>query len=413
MTYNSKIDKISKNNIAAKKSSEKGIEMNINKQLLEAANLNPTKNSRQEYIFTLCELIEKNELTLPLYQRDVSWTLAKCVELLNYQLLSKSPISAISMNIINNTEKEFAVPQVSFIERELLSETVRGQMSVVDGQQRLTTNYKAYCNHPDLKNVVLDLGKGKFVINTEAYRNNQVPVGVLLNKDDNKLITYTEDNKALRSPIVVNALLQIRNKIKTYQYTINFATDLTEDEQINWFEVLNNAGSRVSIIQMRFSKLKAHGIDVYTQYTHVYRNKVHEYGYDFFSPQKTNVSYSIAALNPAYEVLVAGKHSNNFAPISSDTKENQLCALEPNKLKECFEMTLEALEKALKFIENNNLEKYNRSDYVNYLIGYFVFHKEEISEQQKNKLIDWYNNVTFTNQSNTARRRIYSDLLNL
>lgn len=41
----------------------KGLGMNINKQLLEAANLNPTKNSRQEYIFTLCEYIEKNELT--------------------------------------------------------------------------------------------------------------------------------------------------------------------------------------------------------------------------------------------------------------------------------------------------------------------------------------------------------------
>ena len=260
---------------------------------------------------------------------------------------------------------------------------------------------------------MLDLGKGKFVINAEAYRKNQVPVGVLLNKDDNELITYTEKNKALAAPMVVNALLQIRNKIKTYQYTINFATDLTEDEQINWFEVLNNAGSRVSIIQMRFSKLKAHGIDVYTQYTYVYRNMVQEHGYDFFTPQKTNVSYSIAALNPAYEVLVSGKHLNNFAPISSDTKENQLCNLDPDKLKECFEMTLEALEKALNFIENNDLEKYNRSDYVNYLIGYFVFHKEKISEQQQNNLIDWYNNVTFTNKSNTTRRRIYSDLLNL
>ena len=116
--------------------------MNINKLLLEAANLNPTKNSRQEYIFTLCEYIEKNELTLPLYQRDVSWTLAKCVELLNYQLLSKSPISAISINIINNTEKEFAVPQVSFIERELLSETVRGQMAVVDRFRKRRICYK-------------------------------------------------------------------------------------------------------------------------------------------------------------------------------------------------------------------------------------------------------------------------------
>lgn len=382
--------------------------MNINKQLLEAANLNPTKDSRQEYVFTLCEYIEKNELTLPLYQRDVCWTLDKCVKLLNYQLLSKSPMSVISINIINNTEKEFAVPQVSFIERKLLSKTVRGQMSVVDGQQRLTTNYKAYCNHPDLKSVVLDLGKGKFVINAEAYRENQIPVGVLLNKDDNELITYTEKNKALSAPMTVNALLQIRNKIKTYQYTINFATNLTEDEQIHWFEVLNTAGSRVSAIQMKFSKLKAHGIDIYTQYAYVYRDMIQEHGYDFFK-----LSYSIAALNPAYEVLISGKHSNNFAPISSDTKENQLCKLNPDKLKECFEMTLEALEKALNFIENNDLEKYNCPYFVNYLIGYFVFHKEKISNQQKNNLINFYKNVALGNQPNAERRNLYSILLNL
>lgn len=382
--------------------------MNINKQLLEAANLNPTKDSRQEYVFTLCEYIEKNELTLPLYQRDVCWTLDKCVKLLNYQLLSKSPMSVISINIINNTEKEFAVPQVSFIERKLLSKTVRGQMSVVDGQQRLTTNYKAYCNHPDLKSVVLDLGKGKFVINAEAYRENQIPVGVLLNKDDNELITYTEKNKALSAPMTVNALLQIRNKIKTYQYTINFATNLTEDEQIHWFEVLNTAGSRVSAIQMKFSKLKAHGIDIYTQYAYVYRDMIQEHGYDFFK-----LSYSIAALNPAYEILFSGKHSNNFAPISSDTKENQLCKLNPDKLKECFEMTLEALEKDLNFIENNDLEKYNCPYFVNYLIGYFVFHKEKISNQQKNNLINFYKNVALGNQPNAERRNLYSILLNL
>lgn len=387
--------------------------MNINRQLLEAANLNPTKNSRQEYIFTLCEYIEKNELTLPLYQRDVSWTLQKCVELLNYQLLSKSPISAISINIINNVSEDFAVPQVSFIERELIPFAVRGQMSVVDGQQRLTTNYKAYCNHPDLKNVVLDLGKGEFVINNEAFRKNQVPVGVLLNKDDKKLIEYTESNKALSSPLIVNALLQIRNKIKTYQYTINFATDLSEDEQIDWFEVLNNAGSRVSIIQMRFSKLKAHGIDVYTQYTHVYRTKILEYGYDYFTPQKTNVSYPIAALNPAYEVLISGRHSNNFAPIPSDTKENQLCNLQPEQLLNCFDITLEALDKVLEFVEDNKLKKHNRSDYINYLIGYFVFHREGITNEQKDSLISWYNSVDFTNKSNTVRRKIYSNLLKL
>ncbi len=135
-----------------------------------------------------------------------------------------------------------------------------------------------------LKNVVLDLGKGEFVINTESVRRNQIPVGILLNKDESVLIDYTNQHGVLSG--ILSSLLQIRGKIKTYQYTINFATDLSEEEQINWFEVLNNAGSRVSIIQMRFSKLKAHGLDIYTQYIHPYGNKVSEYGYDYFKPQK-------------------------------------------------------------------------------------------------------------------------------
>ena len=99
--------------------------------------------------------------------------------------------------------------------------------------------------------------------------------------------------------------------------------------------------------------------------------------------------------------------------MSSDTKENQLCNLKPEKLKECFDVTLEALDKALEFIEDNDLEKYNRSDYINYLLGYFVFYKKGITNMQKEKLINWYNNVNFTNKSNTARRKIYTELLEL
>lgn len=78
-----------------------------------------------------------------------------------------------------------------------------------------------------------------------------------------------------------------------------------------------------------------------------------------------------------------------------------------------FSLTLDALDKVLKFIEDNGLEKHNRSDYINYLIGYFVFHREGITNEQKENLIDWYNNVNFTNKSNTLRRKIYSDLLKL
>lgn len=400
-----------KNDIAATKSSE-GDTMNINKNLRVAVNMNPTRNTRNLTVENLCNMIGDGTLTIPLYQRDVSWTKQKCVDLLNYELLGKSPISAISVNVINNTKSDFVVPQVSFIDREVMSNMVRGQFSVVDGQQRLTTNYKAFCDNEDLRDIVLDLGSGKFVITTETIRNNQVPVGVLMNKDSGKLITYVQSKRGMDNDVMAFLLLA-RTKILSYAYTINMAEDLSEDEQITWFEVLNNAGSRVSIIQMRFAKMKAHGLDIYTQYTNIYRNKLQEFGYDFFTPQKTTVSYPIAALNPAYEILCSGSiHQNNFAPMPSDTKENQLCNLEIEKLRDCINLTLEALERVLYFIVENDLKQPDRVDYINYLIGYFVFNSDPMTEEQKNKVITWYNTVNFKNKSNTDRRNIYTELLN-
>lgn len=379
---------------------------------MAAVNLDPTRDSRPERIVDLCNEIKNARLTLPLYQRDLSWTLKQCIDLLNYQMLGKSPVSAISLNIVDNPD-EYIVPQVSFIERELIpNANIRsGHRSVVDGQQRLTTNYKVYCNHPDLQCIVLDLGKGAFVFNNEILHSNQIPAGILLNEDESVLIKFTDSHSHFSS--ILSTLLQLRNKMRNYRYTVNFAMDLSEDEQIDWFEVLNNAGSRVSIIQMRFSKLKVHGIDIYKQYANIYRDKVQEYGYDFFKPQKTSVSYPVTALNPAYEFLIYGQHTNrNFAPMSSDTRENLLCKMDPDKLKESFRITLEALDRALKFIDDHDLEKYNRADYVNYLLGYFVFHPD-IDDIQKKNLIEWYKTVNFKNQSNTARRKIYTDLLKL
>ncbi len=386
--------------------------MNINKGLKVAVNMNPTRNTRNLTVENLCNMIDSGTLTIPLYQRDVSWTKQKCVELLNYELLGKSPISAISVNVINNTDSNFAVPQVSFIGREVMPNMVRGQFSVVDGQQRLTTNYKAFCNNDDLRDIVLDLGIGKFVITTETVRNNQVPVGILMNKDSGKLIAYVQSKRGMDNDIMAFLLLA-RTKILSYAYTINIAEDLSEEEQIKWFEVLNNAGSRVSIIQMRFAKKKAHGLDIYTQYTNIYKNKMQEFGYGFFIPQKTTVSYPIAALNPAYEILCSETtHHNKFAPMPSDTKENQLCNLETEKLRDCIKLTLETLDKVLYFITDNDLKKPDRVDYINYLIGYFIFHPEPMTVEQKEKVIEWYNTVNFTNKSNTDRRNIYTELLN-
>lgn len=383
--------------------------MKINKKLMIAAGFNPTKKTFQMSISDMNLKIESHEFTLPLYQRDVSWNIQKSVDLFNYQLLGKAPVSPISINVINNTSDY--VPQVSFIERELIEDVVRGQSSITDGQQRLTTNYKAYINHEDFRNVVLDLIRGEFIIVQNAIKRHQIPVGVLLNKEDSFFFNYINNSSVLKEPDVMSLLLQIRSKMKNYNYTINLAEDLSEDEQISWFEVLNNAGSRVSILQMRFSKLKLHGIDIYVQYTNKFKERIKDLGYDFFVPHKTGVSYPIAALNPAYEVVTGKKHTDAYTPIPSDTKENQLCSLTPEELTRCFEMTLAGLDTALEFMEDNNLQEPDRIDYITYLTGFFVIHGEVVSDSVKEKLIHWYNSVDFKNQSNSERRDIFSRLI--
>ena len=384
--------------------------MRISKELQSAADMNPTKKSTQMSIFDMCDKISKQAISLPLYQRDLSWTLTKCIALLNYQLLGKAPVSPISMNVINNTQEY--VPQVSFIDREIINNIERGQLSVVDGQQRLTTNYKAYTNDDDFRNIVLDISRGCFIQTDTAYKSNQIPVGILLNQSDAVLFEYTNKVSTLRKPEITSLLLQVRSKTKNYNYTINSADDLSEDEQIEWFEVLNNAGSRVSIIQMRFSYLLMYGIDIYKQYTSVFISRLVEVGFDFFTPEKTTVSYPIAALNPSYEIVTGKGHSINYAPIPSDTKENQLCGLSPEELKKCIETTLSYEENVLDFIEANSLKKPDRIDYINYMIGYFAFNGLDISETQKQYLISWYNNVDFTNKTNSERRELYTKLIN-
>ena len=385
--------------------------MKIKKDLINYANMNPTKETRQQTIDDLCQSIDAGILTLPLYQRDLSWTIQKCVDLLNYQLSGKAPVSAISFNIIN--DESVAVPQVSFLTRELI-DIKAGLNSVVDGQQRISTNYKAYIGSEDFKNIVLDLVKGKFIEVNDgiSFKPHQVPVGVLLNRDGEVLSKYIKNHKALEKFDVQNALLQVRNKFKSYYYTINQAKDLSEDEQINWFEVLNNAGSRVTAIQMRLAKLKIVGIDIYTDYAHKYVEKIKEHGYDeVFIAQTTNLSYPICALSPAYEVIMGLPHSNNYCPMASDCKENAICNMEPKQIELAFKLTLEALDRALEFIDNHQLDHPERVDYINYLLGYFVFHTENMSIEDEEYLTRWYNNTKFTNTSNTTRRSIFSKLL--
>jgi len=389
--------------------------MKINETLKKAVTYNPTKQTFQMSAINLCEKIETNDITLPLYQRDVSWTIQKSIDLLNYQLNGKAPVSPISVNKITDYSKPY-VTQVTFVNRVIIDLTKIGQLSVTDGQQRLTTNYKCYINHPDFSCVVLDLKRGHFIEidNITDIKPHQIPVGILLNKSNDVFFNYINSSSTLRKPECTTVLLQARSKLRDYNYTINLAEDLSEEEQIDWFEVLNNAGSRVTRVQMRFSKLRLEGIDIYSQYTKIYKEKLDIASLDVFDVKNTEISIPIANLNCALELITGKEHSLNFAPIPSDVKENQLCNLSADELRKCFSLTLSALDSAISFIQNNNLKKPDRIDYISYLTGYFVFAQtDKLSAEQNQNLVDWYNTTDFVNKPNGKRRTMFNNLLNI
>ena len=130
-------------------------------------------------------------------------------------------------------------------------------------------------------------------------------------------------------------------------------------------------------------------------------------------PEYCNRRHVLNKLGTARGVLRGGQkpHSGNYAPIPSDTKENQLCNLSPEQLTQCFSMTLAALDRTLDFINENTPTQLPRIDYINYLLGYFIFHNEVLTEDNKEKLLQWMDNVDFTNKSNSERRDIFTALI--
>lgn len=389
--------------------------MKISKNLETALTYNPTNKSIRMEVGEMCKKIDENQLILPLYQRDVSWSIIKGVDLLNYQLFGRAPVAPISLN--ESLAEDTEVPQISFISREIVDVSNMHKatiQSVVDGQQRLTTNYKAYINHDDFRNIVLDVSRAKFRIIDGAIPLTCVPVGVILNKDPLMLENYLKKVGTFNE--LYGVLTRVRAKLFSYNYIINIAGNLTEEEQIQWFEILNNAGSRVTALQMAFSKLKIRNLDIYKDFTIPFGEKVAMKGLDeHFNPFTTNISYPIAALNPAFEYIVRkGQHNNNYAPIPSDTKEDVIIKTDVDVLKSIIDLTLNALDLALGFLEQNDLiSKVDRMDHVLYLLGYFVFKGSNIvlSESEEAYLVEWTKTVVFTNLSNTERRKLYTKLL--
>jgi hypothetical protein len=386
----------------------------INRSLQKNAFRDPTKETVQKSISQLCNEVDIGQIIMPIFQRDLAWTTAKKVELYNFQLNGFAPVSPISINKIG--PRSLDMPHVSMIDRLEVENLQEGKLSVIDGQQRISTNYQAYTNDESIRDIVLDITKGYFLdLNGKDIKKSQIPVGILYNKNPKVYTEYIKANPSLAEFEVSSLLGQIRTKFFNYFYTINIAQDLSGEEQIQWFDVLNLAGSRVPEVQMKLTRLQIKGLDFYKEYSNVFREKLELAGFDnLFVQKNTEVSIPLAALNPAFEIILGKKHSSNYSPIPSDTKESTISDMEPNKLRKCFEMTLTALDRTLDFINENNLPEPSRIDYITYLTGYFVYKKDmQLSDLSKQKLIEWYNKANFANKSNKERRQMFNDLLDL
>lgn len=234
-------------------SDEKDFDANYEK-LKKFAGYNPTKTMLSMTIGELAKEIEQGQITLPDFQRGLCWNNQQVVDLFNFMLLSKAPISTICLIEIG---KRNDVSQLSFTTHEpiLSDKNLYGCFSVIDGQQRLTAIYRAYSNDPSYNHIVLDLDKAKF-LETKGIKHNQIPIGILYNKDNMVFSDYFESHyhfyptaKTIDGSTLdiewYQILLSIRNKFMQYSYNIQVGNDMNLDEQVDWFIKLNTAGSQL------------------------------------------------------------------------------------------------------------------------------------------------------------------------
>ena len=77
-------------------SDEKDFDANYEK-LKKFAGYNPTKTMLSMTIGELAKEIEQGQITLPDFQRGLCWNNQQVVDLFNFMLLSKAPISTICL----------------------------------------------------------------------------------------------------------------------------------------------------------------------------------------------------------------------------------------------------------------------------------------------------------------------------
>lgn len=392
----------------------------ISRNLKNRVSFDPTKESVTMTISKICDQISQDKIVLPVFQTGLRWTEKKVIELLNFQMTGFAPVAPISMckldfGFDNNPELATSLgKQVRLIDRTPLS-NIKGEVySLTDGQQRTTTNYKCYIGHEDFKNIVLDLAKGKFIsLESPVLLNgNQIPVTVIYNKDFSVYNSFLAKHPDMLEPKIANYINIIRNKFMGYSYTINFADGLSEKQQLKWFEILNNAGSKIPITEMNLSRLKSKDVDYYKEFIEPFMDIIESNGYEsFFPTQATRTTYPLSALNPGYDYLFATELSKNRAPIPSDGKDKKLATLNSDQLHQLFNITLKALQDTMEFIADEDIQLSGRMEHITFALGFFVYHGDTMSTEKKEFLKSWINSTDFVNMSNSNKRETYQKLI--
>jgi len=94
--------------------------------------------------------------------------------------------------------------------------------------------------------------------------------------------------------------------------------------------------------------------------------------------------------------------------------KNVLAKLNSEQLEKCFEITLRALEQAIKFIKDNDLSDPQRMEYITFLAALYIYlENEELNELQKDKYIEWYKKTQIVNMQNTEKRNEYEEVLKI
>lgn len=399
------------------------VSITLKKSFTEKIHNDPSRDSTIKTIEDICWKVDEGKIVMPIFQTGLRWTPDKMCDLLTFQLTGFAAVAPLSMCKLDfgfePTEEVYKKygTQITLLTREKIN-GIRGEVeSVTDGQQRTTTNYLCYIGHELVKNFMLDLKAGKVIIinDNELPKEGQIPVGVIYNKDFDVYEKYLSKHPELQANPINTYVNLIRTKFFGYRYTVNLAKNLTEKQQMGWFEILNNAGSNIPLKEMRLSRLKLKDVDYHSSYIFKFLEDIENTRYENVFPSRTTrVSYPLAALNPAYDYLFSRVDTKRIAPIASDVKEARICALETEQLEQLFSMTLDALKLALKFIEDNEIHTLNRIEYVTFVMGYYIDgNNERLTTERKNYLIEWFEKIDFTDMTNRERREAYYRLIHM